>query len=263
MGAWVRKAKTRTRRVRVGPISVNPMTEVEVVDHVVAALKRGEGGRIVTPNIDICRSASRDPEIRALVENADLAVADGMPVVWAARLLGVRLPARITGADLIWSLSEAAAFYRFPIYLLGGPPGAPERAACALLDRYPGLIVTGACSPPYGFEDEPGEIAAIRSALVRANPRIVFVGLGFPRQERLIERLREELPGAWFVGCGAAIAFAAGAVPRAPRWMRQAGLEWLFRLASEPGRLARRYLVEDLPYALGLLTVCALKRLFS
>lgn len=263
MAAWVRKVKTRTRRVRVGPISVNPMTEGEVVDHVVAALKRGEGGHLVTPNIDICRAAARRPEIRALVENADLAVADGMPLVWAARLLGIRLPGRVTGADLIWSLSEAAAFYRFPVYLLGGPQGAPERAACALVDRHPGLIVSGWRCPPYGFEDMPGETAAIRASLVRANPRIVFVGLGFPRQEHLIARLRDELPGAWFVGCGSAIAFAAGAVPRAPRWMQRAGLEWLFRLASEPGRLARRYLVDDLPYALRLLTVCALKRLFS
>lgn len=263
MAAWVRKARTRIRRVRVGPISVNPMTEGEVVDHVTAALKRGEGGQIVTPNIDICRAASRDADVRALVENADLAVADGMPLVWAARLLGARLPGRVTGADLIWSLSEAAAFYRFPVYLLGGPPGAPDRAACALVDRYPGLIVSGWCSPPYGFEDSPGETEAIREALVRANPRIVFVGLGFPRQERLIAELRERLPGAWFVGCGAAIAFAAGVVPRAPRWMRRAGLEWLFRLANEPGRLSRRYLVDDLPYALRLMTVCAVKRLFS
>jgi len=263
MASWVRKVKIRTRRVRVGPISVNPMTEGEVVDHISAALKRGEGGRLVTPNIDICRLAARDPELRALVEEADLAVADGMPLVWAARLLGTRLPARVTGADLIWSLSEAAAFYRFPIYLLGGPHGAPERAARALVDRYPGLMISGWRSPPHGYEEIPGETDAIRAAVLRANPRIVFVGLGFPRQERLIARLRDDLPGAWFIGCGSAIAFAAGAVPRAPRWMQRAGLEWLFRLASEPGRLGRRYLVDDLPYALRLMTVCALKRLFS
>jgi exopolysaccharide biosynthesis WecB/TagA/CpsF family protein len=263
MASWVRKVKTRTRRVRVGPITVNPMTEVEVVDHVIAALKRGEGGHLVTPNIDICRAAARDPEARALVENAELAVADGMPLLWAARLLGTPLPARITGADLIWSLSEAAAFYRVPVYLLGGPHGAPERAAFALADRHPGLIVSGWRCPPHGFEDMPGEREAIRAALVRAAPRLVFVGLGFPRQERLIAELREHLPGAWFVGCGSAIAFAAGAVRRAPAWMQRTGLEWLYRLASEPGRLGRRYLRDDLPYALRLLSICALKRLFS
>ncbi|MEV5411473.1 WecB/TagA/CpsF family glycosyltransferase [Thermopolyspora sp. NPDC052614] len=239
------------------------MSEAEVVDHVIAALKRGEGGCLVTPNIDICRAAARDPQARSLVENADLAVADGMPLVWAARLLGTPLPGRITGADLIWSLSEAAAFYRVPVYLLGGPHGAPERAAFALADRYPGLIVSGWRSPPHGFEELPGELDAIRGAVLRAAPRLVFVGLGFPRQERLIAELRDQLPGAWFVGCGSAIAFAAGAVRRAPRWMQRSGLEWLFRLAGEPGRLGRRYLVDDLPYALRLLTVCSLKRLFS
>ncbi|MBG0814959.1 WecB/TagA/CpsF family glycosyltransferase [Planomonospora sp. ID82291] len=239
------------------------MTETEVVDHVVAALKRGEGGHIVTPNVDISRAVARDAALRRLVEGADLAVADGMPLVWAARLLGTPLPGRVTGADLIWSLSEAAAFYRYPIYLLGGPPGVAEQAAVRLADRHPGLLVSGVDAPPYGFEDVPGGYDRIREAIVAAGPRVVFVGLGFPKQDRLIARLREELPGTWFIGCGSAIAFAAGAVRRAPTWMQRSGLEWLFRLLSEPGRLARRYLAEDLPYALKLLTVCLVKRLFS
>jgi N-acetylglucosaminyldiphosphoundecaprenol N-acetyl-beta-D-mannosaminyltransferase len=96
--------------------------------------------------------------------------------------------------------------------------------------------------------------------VVAARPRIVFVGLGFPRQDVLIAELREELPETWFLGCGAAIAFAAGTVRRAPEWMRRTGLEWLFRLLSEPGRLARRYLVDDLPFALRLLGGCLAAR---
>ncbi|WP_449060788.1 WecB/TagA/CpsF family glycosyltransferase [Planomonospora algeriensis] len=251
------------RRVRVAGVAIDPMTETEVVDHVVAALKRGEGGHIVTPNVDISRAVARDAVLRRLVEGADLAVADGMPLVWAARLLGTPVPGRITGADLIWSLSEAAAFYRYPIYLLGGPPGVAEQAAVRLVDRYPGLLVSGVDAPPYGFEDTPDGYERIREAIVAAGPRVVFVGLGFPKQDRLIAALREELPGTWFIGCGAAIAFAAGAVRRAPEWMQRTGLEWLFRLLSEPSRLARRYLVDDLPFALRLLTVCLFKRLFS
>ncbi|GGK67629.1 hypothetical protein Ppa06_29350 [Planomonospora parontospora subsp. parontospora] len=251
------------RRVRVAGVAIDPMTETEVVDHAVAALKRGEGGHIVTPNVDISRAVARDEALRRLVEGADLAVADGMPLVWAARLLGTPVPGRITGADLIWSLSEAAAFYRYPIYLLGGPPGVAEQAAVRLVDRYPGLLVSGVDAPPYGFEDTPEGYERIREAIVAAGPRVVFVGLGFPKQDRLIAALREELPGTWFIGCGSAIAFAAGAVRRAPEWMQRSGLEWLFRLLSEPGRLARRYLVDDLPFALRLLTVCLFKRLFS
>ncbi|MBB2913363.1 N-acetylglucosaminyldiphosphoundecaprenol N-acetyl-beta-D-mannosaminyltransferase [Streptosporangium becharense] len=251
------------RRVQVAGVAIDPMTESEAVDHVVAALKRGEGGHLVTPNVDICRTAARDPRARGLVEGADLVVADGMPLVWAARLLGTPLPGRVTGADLIWSLSEAAAFYRYPVYLLGGPPGVAAQAACELVLRHPNLVIAGVDSPPHGFEDVPESYARVRDAVIAAAPRVVFVGLGFPKQELLIASLREALPGTWFVGCGSAIAFAAGAVHRAPVWMRRAGLEWLFRLFGEPGRLARRYLVDDLPYAVRLLTVSLVRGLFS
>ncbi|GGP92677.1 hypothetical protein GCM10010140_23100 [Streptosporangium pseudovulgare] len=250
-------------RVRVAGLTIDPMTEGEVVDHVVGALKRGEGGHLVTPNMDIAWTAAHDPGTRELVERADLSVADGMPLVWAARLLGTPLPARVAGADLIWSLSEAAAFYRHPVYLLGGPPGVARQAADRLVRRHPSLVVAGTQAPPYGFETDPGGHDEIREALVSAAPRLVFVGLGFPKQERLIARLRDDLPGTWFVGCGSAIAFAAGATPRAPVWMRGAGLEWLFRLVHEPGRLARRYLRHDLPFTLRLLGSCLLHRLFS
>ncbi|WP_405141837.1 WecB/TagA/CpsF family glycosyltransferase [Sphaerisporangium sp. NBC_01403] len=250
-------------RVKVAGVEVDALTEGEVVGHVVAALARGEGGHVVTPNVDICRACSRDPEVRALVAGADLAVPDGMPLVWASRLLGTPVPERITGADLIWSLSEAAASNDLPVYLLGGPPGVAVRASEVLADRYPGLHVAGVVSPPHGFDTSEEGVMAVREVLLAARPRLVFVGLGFPKQDRLIAALRADLPGAWFVGCGSAIAFTAGSVRRAPEWMQRSGLEWLFRLAAEPGRLARRYLVDDLPFALRLLTVCLLKRLIK
>ncbi|GHE40984.1 hypothetical protein GCM10017673_49110 [Streptosporangium violaceochromogenes] len=249
--------------MHVAGLAIDPMTESEVVDHVVAALKRGEGGHLVTPNIDIGWLAARDPEARRIIEGADLVVADGMPLVWAARLLGTPVPGRVAGSDLIWSLSEAAAFYRYPIYLLGGPPGVATQAAGRLTERHPGLLVAGVDAPPYGFETCAEGHTRVREALVAAAPRLVFVGLGFPKQDRLITQLREDLPSTWFVGCGAAIAFAAGTVRRAPRWMQRTGLEWLFRLLSEPGRMARRYLLHDLPFAVWLLVGCLIRRLFS
>ncbi|SDH20718.1 N-acetylglucosaminyldiphosphoundecaprenol N-acetyl-beta-D-mannosaminyltransferase [Sinosporangium album] len=247
-------------RVEVAGVWVDALTEGEVVERVAAAARAGRGGHIVTPNVDICRAAARDAAVRALVARADIAVADGMPLVWASRLLGSALPERVTGADLIWSLSAMAAAEALPVYLLGGPPGVVEHAAEVLSARSPGLVVAGVSAPPYGFESSAEGVAEVREALVAAAPRLVFVGLGFPKQDRLIAELRECMPGVWFVGCGAAIAFTAGAVRRAPEWMRDAGLEWLFRLISEPGRLARRYLVDDLPFALRLLAMCLLSR---
>lgn len=248
-------------RVWVGGVGVDALTEEEVVRRVAAALEAGEGGRIVTPNVDICRAAAADPALRELVCSADLVVTDGMPLVWAARLLGTPVPERVTGADLIWSLSELAARRGWPVYLLGGPPGVARRAAGALTSRHPRLEVCGVDAPAYRFDATPEGTRSVHRKVIDARPRLVFVGLGFPRQDRLIAGLREELPGAWFVGCGAAIAFAAGTVARAPEWMRLAGLEWAFRLVSEPGRLARRYLVDDLPFAVRLLGGCLATRL--
>ncbi|GAA3673919.1 hypothetical protein GCM10022224_042800 [Nonomuraea antimicrobica] len=249
-------------RVAVGGIEVDAVTEADVVRRVAVALELGRGGRIVTPNVDICRAADADPALRTLVRSADLVVADGMPLVWAARLLGTPVPARVTGADLIWSLCALAAERGWPVYLLGGgPPDVVRVAARELTARHPGLDVCGVHAPPYRFDDTPEGTARVRGKVVAARPRLVFVGLGFPRQDRLILALREELPQAWFVGCGAAIAFAAGTTARAPGWMRRAGLEWAFRLACEPGRLARRYLVDDLPFAVRLLGGCLVTRL--
>ncbi|WP_169948591.1 WecB/TagA/CpsF family glycosyltransferase [Microbispora sp. H11081] len=256
-------ARARADRVRVGAVRLDPLTEAQVVAHVMAALERGVGGHIVTPNVDICRAAARDPSLRALVDAAEIAVADGMPLVWASRLLGRPLPERVTGADLIWSLTGAAAARGMPVYLIGGPPGVAEAARDALRERHPGLVVAGVHAPPYGFETSAAAMAELRARLVAARPRLVFAGLGFPRQDRLIAALRADLPDTWFVGCGAAIAFAAGSVRRAPGWMGDHGLEWLFRLLGEPRRLARRYLVDDLPFALRLLSGALLRRAFG
>ncbi|TMR06827.1 WecB/TagA/CpsF family glycosyltransferase [Nonomuraea turkmeniaca] len=248
--------------MQVGGVGVDAVTEEQVVQWVAAELEAGRGGRIVTPNVDICRIAAADPALRDLVCSADLVVADGMPLVWAAGLLGTPLPERVTGADLLWALSRLAAGRGWPVYLLGGgPPDVPQRAVRELTSRYPRLRVCGAHAPPYGFDATSEGYELVRRRVLAAQPGLVFVGLGFPRQDRLIADLRKDLPGTWFLGCGAAIAFAAGAVPRAPGWMRQTGLEWAFRLAGEPGRLMRRYLVDDLPFAARLLGRCLTTRL--
>ena len=303
----------RDRVLLVG-LEIDPVTEADVVARVRDALDRGAGGRIVTPNVDILRQAARDAAIRADLAGADLVVADGAPLVWAARLAGTPLPERVAGADLIWSLSAGLAVDGRSVYLLGGEPpsetrrpgahraatepptesrragepptatrragekptetrragaqGPPTatrtagayRAATELTSRYPGLRIAGHASPRYGFDASPAELDAVCAEIVEAKPDLVFVGLGFPRQERIIARLRPELPGAWFLGCGAAINFVAGDVRRAPEAFQKSGLEWLHRLATEPRRLANRYLRHDAPFAGRLLTSCAMRR---
>ncbi len=254
-------------RVTVAGAEFDPVTHAELIDRVAADVRGGIGGTIVTPNIDICHQIRRDPASRALVEASTLVVPDGMPLLWASRLAGQPLPERITGADLIYSLSGAAAGHGWPVYIVGGLPGADSRSSAAqlaadgLVARYAGLVVAGAYSPPAAFDAVAGDISALLDDLVEAAPKLVFVGLGFPKQEQLITRLTPKLPGAWFIGCGAAIPYAAGRLRRAPMWMQRTGLEWLFRLISEPRRLARRYLGRDLPFAAWLLAGACRQRL--
>jgi N-acetylglucosaminyldiphosphoundecaprenol N-acetyl-beta-D-mannosaminyltransferase len=236
--------------VRLKSLMFDAVTEAQVVDRVEQALARGEGGWILTPNIDILRQAS-DPG------GATLVVADGAPLVWASRLAGTPLPERVAGSDLVWSLARMAGRADHSLFLLGGhPDGGAGRAAAALRAGCPGLRIAGALSPPYGFAVE-----SVRADLVEAKPDLVYVGLGYPRQERMIEGLRPYLPGAWFLGCGGALNFVAGDRRRAPVWMRRSGLEWLHRLCAEPRRLGRRYLRDGAPFAVRLLLAAARSRM--
>jgi N-acetylglucosaminyldiphosphoundecaprenol N-acetyl-beta-D-mannosaminyltransferase len=247
--------------VSLAGLAFSRLTEAEVVSRIIDGCDQGAGGWVVTPNVDICRAVSRDGSLRRLVGGASLVVPDGMPLVWASRLRRSPLPERVAGGSLIFSLTEAAAARGYPVYLLGGAPGVPQQAAVRLRERYPGLLVAGTDAPLPGFDADPGQLAAIRDRIAAAGPAIVYVGMGFPKQERLIATLAPSFPATWFLGCGAAIGYAAGTLPRPPLWMRKAGLAWLFRLRNEPRRLFRRYLIEDAPFALALLTAAAATRL--
>ncbi len=247
-------------RYRVAGIEIDPVTERQAIARIVDALADGRGGWVATPNIDICRLVRGAPALAKLVSTAPLVVPDGMPLIWAARILGEPLAERVTGSSLIFTLTEAAAREGRSVYFLGGGPGTPEAAGTALANRYPGLTVAGGYAPPLGFDLTSDGLAVVQAKLEDAGPDIVYVGLGFPRQEQVIARMMPALPRTWFVACGAAIPFAAGGLRRAPFWMQQAGLEWLHRLAAEPRRLFGRYVVHDLPFALLLLAAASVQR---
>ncbi|MGA5301382.1 WecB/TagA/CpsF family glycosyltransferase [Nucisporomicrobium flavum] len=246
-------------RVHLDGTGFDPITEGEVVALVREAIAAGRGGRILTPNIDIMRQAQGDPEVRGYLADADLIVADGMPLVWASRLSGTPLPERVAGSSLVWSLSRGLGHDGRSVFVIGGTPAADgvtdgaTRAADRLAAECEGLRVAGTLCPAFGFERDEAAYADFCSKVAGAEPDMVFVGLGFPKQEAVITRLRALMPRAWFIGCGAAVNFVAGDVDRAPRWMQRTGLEWAHRLGTEPRRLAGRYLKHDAPYALRLL----------
>lgn len=241
----------------IAGVRFDALTEGEVVQRVFDLLDERTGGHLITPNVDILRQLQK-PAVAPILRSASLIVADGKPIIIASRLQGEPLPERVTGADLIWSLSARASDRGRTVYILGGAPGVAEAASTTLQERFVGLEVVGTHSPALGFEHDPAAMGTIRDELRSASPDIVFVALGFPKQDALVAQLRNDFPETWFVGCGAAIDFAAGNVKRAPLWVQNVGLEWVFRLAQEPTRLARRYLVDDVPFAVKLLTGSAL-----
>ena len=241
------------RSIDLEGLGIAPWSEMETVDHVMRSLGEGRGGWMVTVNLDILRQVVKVEGIRELVGASDLKVADGMPLLWAARLQGTPLPERVCGSNLIHSLPAAASTARRSIFLLGGDPGTAEAAADALRTRHPELRIAGTHCPEFGFERDPERIADMERRIAEASPDIVFVALGFPKQERLVERIRAAAPKAWWIGVGISFSFASGQVKRAPRWVQSIGLEWVHRILQEPRRLFVRYVVHDIPFGLGLL----------
>lgn len=235
-------------------LAVDQLTEADTVGTVMRAVKAGRGGCLFTPNLHHMHAfhAGEDGAVyedSAALSGARLVVADGMPLIWASRLRGTPLPERVAGSNLIWSLTGAAAAQGASIFLLGGNPGAAEACADCMRGEYPDVQIAGLLSPHKGFEKDPAELERITRALRAAAPDVVYVALGFPKQEQLALELSRQMPTTWFVGVGISFSFVCGDVRRAPRWMQAAGLEWVHRLAQEPRRLFRRYVVDGLPFA--------------
>lgn len=237
------------------------LTERQVLDRIGSALSHGKGGWVVTPNLDSLRQVNQERSLQTLIDGASEVVADGMPLVWASRLQGTPLPERVAGSNLAWSACAEAAAHRAPVFLLGGNPGVAEDAAERLLATTPGLSVAGTFAPPFGFEHDPDAVPDMARVIASSGARVVLVGLGFPKQERLICQLRPACPDVWFLGVGIALSFIAGDIRRAPAWMQAVGLEWAHRLRQEPRRLAKRYLVHGVPFGLRLLAAALRVRL--
>jgi N-acetylglucosaminyldiphosphoundecaprenol N-acetyl-beta-D-mannosaminyltransferase len=246
-------------RLMGAPMAV--VTEAHAVHAIVAAAEAGEGHWTITANLDHLRRYNDDARERELIGEADLVVADGMPLIWASRLAGEPLPERVAGSSMVWSICEIASTSGLSLFLLGGDPGVADRAAAVFAETYPGLRIAGTACPSWGFEHDELELGRLQRQVVEAQPQIVFVALGFPKQDPLIRSLRKALPQTSFLGVGISLSYATGDVSRAPEWICQLGMEWAYRLAQEPTRqLARRYLVDGLPFGVRLMGSAARRR---
>lgn len=233
-------------RISLGPVQVDALTFSQALQAIEGLV--GCGGSVFTPNVDHVVLADEDAEFRAAYSAASLCLADGMPLVWAARLLGRPLPEKVSGSDLLMPLMELAAVRGWRVYLLGGAPGAAEKAAEVFRAR--GVKVAGVDAPMLRDPRSAAERAPILEKIGAAASDLVLVAFGAPKQELFIHHSRRELGKAVALGIGASLDFVAGHVRRAPRWMSEHGLEWLYRLLCEPRRLWRRYLLRDPKFAL-------------
>jgi N-acetylglucosaminyldiphosphoundecaprenol N-acetyl-beta-D-mannosaminyltransferase len=241
------------RRVYIGGLPIDAL-DLEGAIRAVEDLVSGEkGGCVFTPNVDHVVEFDHNPRLREAYLAADLSLADGMPVVWASRLLGPPLPERVAGSDLVLPLMQRARVRDWRVFLLGGQEGVAALAAERLSRSMPGLQIAGTLAPRIDMSEPRERRAHIVDTVSAARPHLVVVGFGAPKQELWIHEAREALEPAVLLGLGASIDFIAGTVPRAPAWMSRAGLEWAFRLAREPRRLWRRYVLKDPKFALILL----------
>ncbi|HZK74317.1 MAG TPA: WecB/TagA/CpsF family glycosyltransferase [Clostridia bacterium] len=237
------------------------MTEAKAVQVILDAADAGLGHWTITANLDHLRRYRREPIAKSLIDGADMVVADGMPLIWASRLAGTPLPERVAGSSMVWSICEAMSARGQSLFLLGGDAGVADRAAKVFQDRYPDLKIVGTTCPPVGFEYDERELDRIQAQVTEAAPQVVFVALGFPKQDLLIRSMRSSLTGASFVGVGISLSYATGDISRPPRWICQLGLEWAYRLSQEPTRrLYRRYLVNGLPFGMRLMISATRRR---
>lgn len=229
-------------RIQIGRVPVDVVTLSEAIDAIDALIESGHGGTVFTPNVDhvvVAETSRRFSEAYAAV---NLSLVDGMPVLWASKLLGTPLPEKISGSDLVLPLLERSRAKQHRVYFLGADPGVAELAKRKLEQAMPGVEIVGVASPRI---DVDLDLSAIVTSVTETRPDIVLVALGAPKQEIFCHEYRKQLAPAVLVGVGVSLDFVAGVKRRAPRWVSAAGLEWLFRLVQEPRRLAYRYVVRD------------------
>jgi len=222
-------------------VSVATEPPADLLRRIIGYAERGERRRVSYVNAHVLNQSQSNPELRRALQAADLVYCDGYGVRLAARLIGLSVPYRMTGADWIWGVAALCQESGRSLYLLGSDPGASAEAATALRRWYPRLEVRGTHHGYFGLDGAHSE--RVLEHIAEHQPDILLVGMGTPQQELWVERNwdRIEAPVVWNVG--ALFDYVAGRVPRAPHWLSDNGLEWIFRLVVEPRRMWRRYLL--------------------
>lgn len=233
-------------RLRLMNTEIDNLTMDETLDAIDSLIKEDNCSYVVTPNVDHIVQLEKDEELKRVYENASLILTDGKPLIWISNWYKTPIKEKISGSDLFPRVCDLAAKKGYTMYLLGAAEGVADKAAKNLIDKYRGLNIVGTYSPPFGFEKDKVELKKIERQIQEVHPDILIVGLGCPKQEKYMYHHCKELGVPISFGLGASIDFEAGNIKRAPKWMSEHGLEWLYRITQDPKRLAKRYLVDDM-----------------
>ena len=225
---------------------IDNYTMEEAIDAIDRLICQDKNGYVVTPNIDHIVKLESDQLLQKVYADADIILTDGKPMIWMSKLYGTPIKEKVSGSDLFPNLCKLAAEKGYRVFLLGAAEGVAAKAAFNLQNKFPGLIIAGTYSPPFGFEKDENELQNILRIVTEAKPHILIVGLGCPKQEKFIYNYRNELNVPVSLGLGASIDFEAGILKRAPKWMADHGFEWFYRIVQDPKRMAKRYFVDDM-----------------
>lgn len=233
-------------RIKFMNTNIDNLTMAETLHEIDKLIQKKNCSYVVTPNVDHIVRLEKDVELQKVYKNASLILTDGKPLIWISKWYKTPIKEKISGSDLFPKVCELAANKNYTMYLLGAAEGVADTAAKNLMKKYPGLNVVGTYSPPFGFEKNEQEMNKIKTQIQEVHPDILIVGLGCPKQEKFMYYHCKELGVPISFGLGASIDFEAGNIKRAPKWMSNHGLEWLYRFSKEPKRLFKRYFVDDL-----------------
>lgn len=225
---------------------VNNVSMAEALDIICDLVDSKKKSYVVAINVDVVIKMEKDEYLKRITDRADLTIVDGKPLVWFASWHRRPVKAKISGSDLVPELCRVAERKGYTVFIIGGKDGTAEKAKANLKKELNNINIVGTYAPPMGFEKDEAELARINTMISEAHPDILIACFGCPKQEKWVYENYRKYDAKITICAGATVDFLAGEISRAPRWMSEHGLEWIYRLAQEPKRLFRRYLIEDI-----------------
>lgn len=225
---------------------VNNVNMAESIESIEQMIARGKKSYVVAINVDVVMKIENDFALKKIVDEADLVLVDGKPLVWISKMHGRPVKAKISGSDLIPQLMKIATEKGYSIFIIGGKDGVAEQAKKNLEQENNGIKLVGTYAPPWGFEKNDAELNKINTLITAAHPDLLIACFGCPKQEKWIYENYQKYDATVSICAGATVDFLAGNVKRAPKWMSEHGLEWFYRFLQEPKRMFKRYFVDDI-----------------